>query len=495
MLINYVELNISKESFLKSKINGVQFKHVGSFGKHIKSHGYSLIDYTLTFYNDLVPKCLITNEPSDYKITGYWNRWYPIKYEHRFFIGKLKNLQRKIETVKNKNLYTDYLSFNYWVNSIGFVETVEMLDWLIDKKWYVRLHDSFYDHTWTDMGKINYINSILGKAPNKLNPIDTLQGMQDRGNDKDRARKLLTDVTSKRKPNKYTYAGMLLEGYNPDEIPGLLKEYYDNKPSTFRNPEIQKSNNARKLAKYSKSDLRKFTVRCVEYWLERGYNMDESIQQVSEIQKNNTLNAIQKRFNCTDSEAVDIQNEIYNKRAATLSKKSVEELNDIRSRQDSGSYEYCLRKTNYNISDAKKLHKELATKRTSRIFPFGRASKESLKYFIPLYRQLRNIGINRHNIYFGVKGSREYHLFSEDSVKFYDFTILCQKLIIEYDGIYWHSSINAKDNDKLKTQLAIKNGFKILRISSNDSVEHNKKMINEFIKQNIKIDNSNWGIV
>ena len=49
--------------------------------------------------------------------------------------------------------------------------------------------------------------------------------------------------------------------------------------------------------------------------------------------------------------------------------------------------------------------------------------------------------------------------------------------MIELDGSYWHSSEEAKENDKYKNGLAIKNGFQILRIN-----ENNIKDINILIK-------------
>jgi hypothetical protein len=60
--------------------------------------------------------------------------------------------------------------------------------------------------------------------------------------------------------------------------------------------------------------------------------------------------------------------------------------------------------------------------------------------------------------------------------RYFDY-ILDGKLLIELDGSYWHSSEEAKENDKYKNGLAIKNGFQILRIN-----ENNIKDINILIK-------------
>lgn len=48
--------------------------------------------------------------------------------------------------------------------------------------------------------------------------------------------------------------------------------------------------------------------------------------------------------------------------------------------------------------------------------------------------------------------------------KYFDYK-LGDKLLIELDGTYWHSTKEAKENDKYKNELALKNGFQVLRIN------------------------------
>ncbi len=75
----------------------------------------------------------------------------------------------------------------------------------------------------------------------------------------------------------------------------------------------------------------------------------------------------------------------------------------------------------------------------------------------------------------------------------YDFTILSKKLIIEYDGAYWHGSDTAQVADRMKEEAAIEMGFAVLRIHSSDLNKFEK--LNKFLYENIQITNSNWGIV
>jgi len=134
----------------------------------------------------------------------------------------------------------------------------------------------------------------------------------------------------------------------------------------------------------------------------------------------------------------------------------------------------------------------------------GKASMESLVYFIPLYKELRKNGILRDDIYFGVNGSYEYFILDDDNkIYFYDFTIRSKKIIIEYHGESFHpnpswlndntdkwknwiqpyskqSANDVYNRDKYKKLLAINNGFTYFEIySSDDYNETLKKIIHE----------------
>lgn len=52
--------------------------------------------------------------------------------------------------------------------------------------------------------------------------------------------------------------------------------------------------------------------------------------------------------------------------------------------------------------------------------------------------------------------------------KFFDFK-LGDHILIEYDGDYWHSKPSHIENDKLKTKLAIDNGYILVRIKDSES--------------------------
>jgi 5-methylcytosine-specific restriction endonuclease McrA len=465
MILDYIELPVSKKDFTISKINGIDYNaNIGNFSKHLDKNGYTIISYTIKFYSHLLPKCLETGEITDNKITGYWNRYIPLQKKYTELSFKVKMLENAVDRIKidEPEYYTRYIDFKYWISTgIKLSESMHIISRFISgnrsTKLYRRLSESFYDSTWTTENKNKMINSILQGNNPVFYSKWTRKGIEQRGGQ-----------------------------YSNECI-----EYYKNRPTVFRDVLVQKRNSERRAAKYNQTERRIFSVRCIEYWLSRGYNHDEAVLRVQEIQKNNTIDSIKRRYNCTEQEALNIQTEIYNRRSDTFSLKSAAEISDINRRKDSGSFEYCLRKCNFDESSAKKLFMELKQKRC---IPLGRASKESLRYFIPLYKYLRNNGIDKSDIYWGISGSNEYWLRDVNNNLFfmYDFTILSHKLIIEYDGIRWH---NDKEKDDIKEQLAINNGFSIFRIKSEWSEKEKFDYINKILNEKIQIIDPNRGVI
>lgn len=138
----------------------------------------------------------------------------------------------------------------------------------------------------------------------------------------------------------------------------------------------------------------------------------------------------------------------------------------------------------------------------------GRASKESLAYFVPLYNFLLNEGFEDDNILFGYEDKNEMFLSSDlteqDFIKgFYDFTIMSLKIIIEYHGEKFHPRINLLTEEELdlwenpyskrrweeqylrdeeKKKLAIDNGFNYYELWSSNSREENINIIKSIFK-------------
>ena len=123
----------------------------------------------------------------------------------------------------------------------------------------------------------------------------------------------------------------------------------------------------------------------------------------------------------------------------------------------------------------------------------GIVSKESLLFFIKLYKLLRRKGISRDDIYWGIKGSKEFATKSEGLNYLYDFTIRSKRIIIEYNGTYWHprSDISWRNSlytydvgiekDQRKMSVANNIGFSVYYVWSDDDQESKIKQLMEII--------------
>lgn len=93
-------------------------------------------------------------------------------------------------------------------------------------------------------------------------------------------------------------------------------------------------------------------------------------------------------------------------------------------------------KERYNWSEEALI--ELSRKRRASV-KFGRASKESLKVFIPLYKWLRLRGYKREDVYLGVSGSQEFSVLAESKMFYFDFALPCLGVAIEFHGVKFHA--------------------------------------------------------
>lgn len=462
MILNCIKLPISKKIFTISKLDGRNYKeNIGNFAKHLKKNNLSLDAYILKYYEKYVPRCLETGQPIVNRRSGYWNEMIPLSREFSKLGQLVKCATNTVQKIKQKTpeFYSEYLEFEYWINKkYTLSQAYKKISYFIkgDNFFYKRLTDVFYDDSWTHENKFTSIENILNLRADRLEIKFSERGIKQRGN-------------------------VSMEEYT---------NYYKSRETIFRDPNTQKRFNSKRQEKYTSIEQRKFSKRCVEYWLNAGCDFESAILGIKDFQANNTIEAICLRYKCSMEEARTLQKSIYDRRAQTMSQKPLSERMNIFSRQDSSSYEYCLKKENYNIENALKLFNDLKVKKS---VPLGRASKESLIIFIPLYNFLIDSGIKSADIYFGFENFNEYYLAKDKKFYMYDFTILSKKLIIEYDGAYWHGSDTAQVADRMKEEAAIEMGFAVLRIHSSDLNKFEK--LNKFLYENIQITNSNWGIV
>ena len=85
-----------------------------------------------------------------------------------------------------------------------------------------------------------------------------------------------------------------------------------------------------------------------------------------------------------------------------------------------------------------------------------------------------------------------YKLKSEFQIgeKFFDFKILGTNLLIEADGIYWHSKEKAVRNDRYKEKLANSNGYKLLRIKDKEFYKSGEEEFIASVKKQLENKNN-----
>lgn len=110
-------------------------------------------------------------------------------------------------------------------------------------------------------------------------------------------------------------------------------------------------------------------------------------------------------------------------------------------------------------------------------------SKESLKFFIKLYKKIRKFGVLKNDVVWGIAGNKEFILNNhiKNKIYFYDFVIKSKKIIIEYNNTFWHPReksewrgfINYEKKYKHeidKKKYAISSGYSIYYVWNDDNL-------------------------
>lgn len=235
------------------------------------------------------------------------------------------------------------------------------------------------------------------------------------------------------------------------------------------------------------------TIWNKNYWINIGYTEEAAKQKVSEIQSANSkkhhnsspdyklLNPLSIKYwtnkGYTKEEAEDLRQPFVNKSTRSY-KAYIEKYGTTKG----------LQKMQNSIN------KRLATmiERYGTTVTNGYVSKESLKFFIKLYKVIRRLGICREDIYWGIDGSREFATRYNGTNYFYDFTIKSKKLIIEYNNTFWHPRngyefVNpfiekscAEAKDILKYNIMHDRGFTVLIVWEDDD---HQQIINNIIRR------------
>ncbi len=132
----------------------------------------------------------------------------------------------------------------------------------------------------------------------------------------------------------------------------------------------------------------------------------------------------------------------------------------------------------YNKDSVRRLKKKLQTAQNKK--PINRSYRE-----MSSLEKLVSVMLNE----IGVEWQREHPLpYTKGHWKYYDFYLPQHKLLIEVDGDYWHNSqgkpswviMAAKKNDMVKTWVAKKEGYNLIRIKEKE-IQENFSLVRERI--------------
>lgn len=262
----------------------------------------------------------------------------------------------------------------------------------------------------------------------------------------------------------------------------LAKEQYENKLKSRPSPKNP------------------FSIFDKNYWITKGYGEQESIKKVSEIQKKNAQKRSKKSYSDHKKklkysleywidlgytkEESEILRRLHLQKMLTDKKSLI-----LRHGKRKGKEIYKKKIEKFKLSYRKNYHNKKSA---------GYVSKESLRFFIPLYKKCRKLGIERKDIYLGVNGSKEFfirHDGIENNGRFFDFCIHPLKIVIEYNGVFWHPRspktwknpwINYDDAiaiEKEKELLCEKRGYRLIKVWSDEDIDIRIKEIFTEVKK------------
>lgn len=245
-----------------------------------------------------------------------------------------------------------------------------------------------------------------------------------------------------------------------------------------------------KYEKYSNT-FKSRSVRCKEYWLERGYSEKEAKIQISLSQVRDWNFFKEKGWTKEEYEELckrktfQWTEEGYIQRYGEIEGK----IRYYYDRRKSSTLKYWCEKL--GVEEGKKRYEEINIKKGESKFHPGRINsfieKEIILELIPFLKKMNIIFYaGTYNESFRINfPSNEFGLYR----CFPDLKI--QNLLIEIDGVYWHSKLKTIERDEQKDILNSRLGYKILRITDKEFLQNKKETIlkiQNFIEKNLDKD-------
>lgn len=220
-----------------------------------------------------------------------------------------------------------------------------------------------------------------------------------------------------------------------------------------------------------------------KYWIEQGYSQEEATLLVSKSQNTTSLISFIERDGEEEGTRKYLQLNAIKSFAASLAG-FIQKYGETEGRI---KYNHSCKSRGCTLENCIRLYgnngAEIYNERKARMMEnLTTYSKESIKYFIPLYKRLRKCGIKKDDIFWGIHPQGEYFLRDQENIYFFDFTIPKLKIIIEYNGQVFHPKEHQHDfispygilyedawnKDILKKELAINHDYTYIVIFSDE---------------------------
>ena len=228
----------------------------------------------------------------------------------------------------------------------------------------------------------------------------------------------------------------------------------------------------------------------------RSHNtMKSKYELMGAVPKESTIQTCQEKYGSDYFFSSKIGN-MSNDNLITLYGWTEEEIKELKKKKASCSYEWALEKANGDteLADDIFIQRVLSTRNHQR----GIGSKSSLKTFEDVEKYLINHWkISYNDIYIGDGKRKEYFLYDEEmkQVYFYDFTIKSKKIILEYNGCYYHPKTrefnpNQYDKDQRKKFVAESLGFTYIVVWDDKPIKENQSYLMEMLDKCLKMQSS-----
>jgi hypothetical protein len=278
--------------------------------------------------------------------------------------------------------------------------------------------------------------------------------------------------------NRLSIKSWVNKGYTEEEAKEIISEIQSKNSLMVKNRFIASKENLLKSG-YTEEQIKQIclTPSNNQFWVNKGYTEEESINKV----KVNQINA---------TKYIDYENRLLPSNIDYWIERGFTEQQakkNITERQKTFSLEICIEK--YGCEDGLKRFNERQIKWLTN-YKKSNYSKISQRLFWGIVET--DPTIKNNDIYFatynkGVIGdsnkNNEYRLSLNNGVILPDFFDLNSKKIIEFDGTYYHriTPENSLREEK-RNKMIIESGYEVLHISEHDFKKNKEEVINKCIK-------------